>query len=264
MIEKPELSFEMIKRMEDMSYFTSAKIFDDLLIVTQAETCCYVWKTAEGLVIFDGIWPDERAFEAVMQAISGAGWQSEMIAGFVMTHGHIDHVGCGKWFVDRFGTKTYLSEQDDILRRSTSHEEGRSDSWKEFEIDTYLNDGDVLTFGEKQVYVVATPGHTEGCMSFIFPVTENKEKHIAAFFGGATAPWNDPNGKTVQLQSIEKFKMISLQKHADVALTNHTAFDQGAERIAYSQNRMKHMPNIYILGENGVQKFCEVYRNVAE
>jgi Zn-dependent hydrolases, including glyoxylases len=262
--EKPELSFEMIKRMEDMTYFTSAQIFDDLLIVAQLETCCYIWKTAEGLVVFDGIWPDERAFAAVLQAIDCAGWQSEKIVAFIMTHGHIDHVGCGKWFVDRFGTKTYLSAQDDILRLSAFHEEGRSDSWKEFGIDTYLNDGDVLTFGGKPVYVVATPGHTEGCMSFIFPVTENGETHIAALFGGATAPWNNPDGKSVQLQSIEKFKKISLQNHADVALTNHTAFDQGAERIAYSRNRMRHMPNIYILGEDGVQKFYDVYRIVAE
>ena len=38
--------------MEDMTWFTHAQIFDDLLIVAQQETVCYIWKTSAGLVIF--------------------------------------------------------------------------------------------------------------------------------------------------------------------------------------------------------------------
>lgn len=39
---KPELTFDKIERMEDMTWFTHAQIFDDLLIVAQKETVCYV------------------------------------------------------------------------------------------------------------------------------------------------------------------------------------------------------------------------------
>ena len=264
MRELPELSFETIKRMEDMSWFTHAQIFDDLLIVAQKETCCYVWRTARGLVVFDGIWPDERAYDAVMEAIREAGWDGETLTAFVMTHGHIDHVGCGKWLAERHSVTTYLSGQDDALRLAAPHEDGRSDKWKEFGIDRYLCDNDVLDFGDKKISVLATPGHTDGCMSFFFPVTENGVTHTAGLFGGATAPWNDPTGKERQLQSVERFKAAAAACHADVALTNHTAFDSGLARIAYSKSRMKHLPNIYILGERGVQQFCEVFRKVAE
>ena len=264
MKNKPELTFDTVKRMEDMTWFTHARIFDDLLIVAQKETCCYVWKTSCGLIVFDGIWPDERAYQAIMDSIYDAGWKSEKIVGFVMTHGHIDHVGCGRWLVENQGAKTYLSQQDDELRLSSPHEDGRSDAWKDFRINQYLKDRDVLSFGDQKVHVVATPGHTEGCMSFVFPVTEKGEIHIASLFGGSTAPWNDPNGKEAQLRSVEKFKEAAAFYHSDVALTNHTAFDNGIERIAYSRNRMSHMPNIYILGEDGVQRFCDVYRKVAE
>lgn len=52
--------------------------------------------------------------------------------------------------------------------------------------------------------------------------------------------------------------------HCDVALTNHTAFDAGLERIAYSRARLSYLPNVYVLGEDSVQKFCEVYLAVAE
>ena len=36
------------------------------------------------------------------------------------------------------------------------------------------------------------------------------------------------------------------------------------EKIAYSRARMSYLPNIYVLGEDGVQKFCEVFIKVAE
>ena len=49
MRDVPDLSFETIKRMEDMTWFTHAQIFDDLLIVSQRETSCYILKTSEGL-----------------------------------------------------------------------------------------------------------------------------------------------------------------------------------------------------------------------
>lgn len=260
----PELSFETIHRMEDMTWFTHAQIFDDLLIVAQKETCCYVWKTSAGLVVIDGIWPDERVYDAIMNAVDDAGWATEKRIAFVMTHGHIDHVGCGKWLADHHQVKTFLSQQDDELRMAAPHEAGRSDTWKEFPISEYIADGDVLMFGEQQFKVIATPGHTDGCMSFIFPVTEMGKQHIACLFGGATAPWNDPVRKKTQLESVDKFKKAAAEHHADVALTNHTAFDNGLERIAYSRKRMTYLPNIYILGEVGVQDFLEAFRRIAE
>ena len=101
-------------------------------------------------------------------------------------------------------------------------------------------------------------------MSFIFPVIENGEKHMACIFGGATAPWGDETGTQLQRQSVLRFMNATANAHCDVALTNHTAFDIGLERIAYSRARLSYMPNTYILGEDGVQKFCEVFLTVTE
>lgn len=264
MRNKPELTFDTIRRMEDMTWFTHAQIFDDLLIVAQKETACYVWKTSAGLVVIDSIWPDARVYHEILAAVQDAGWGNEQITKFVMTHGHIDHVGCGKWLKTSHPVKAYLSKADDALRLSAPHEEGRSDCWKEFDIDCHIKDGDVIDCGDKAISVIATPGHTAGCMSFIFPVHENGNEHTACLFGGATAPWGDENGKEMQKNSAVKFMKAAAAHHCDVALTNHTAFDAGLERIAYSQARLSYLPNIYVLGKDGVQKFCEVYLAVAE
>ena len=99
---------------------------------------------------------------------------------------------------------------------------------------------------------------------FIFPVYDKGEKHMACIFGGATPPWGDDEGKEIQMQSITKFMDAAKENGCDVALTNHTVFDCGLERITYSRARLSYLPNIYVIGEDGVQKFCDVFRRVCK
>lgn len=54
-LNKPVLTKETIREMEDMSFFTHAKIFDDLLIVAQKQTNCFILKTSDGLIVIDAI-----------------------------------------------------------------------------------------------------------------------------------------------------------------------------------------------------------------
>lgn len=68
-LEMPIVTKETILAMEDMSFFTSALIFDNLLIVAQRETCCFVLKTKKELILIDAIWPDKRAFNAIIGAV---------------------------------------------------------------------------------------------------------------------------------------------------------------------------------------------------
>lgn len=82
-----------------MSFFTHALIFDDLLIVAQKETSCFVLKSSEGLIVIDAIWPSVKAYEAIIGAIKAVGWNPDLLYKLVITHGHVDHTGCGKWFV---------------------------------------------------------------------------------------------------------------------------------------------------------------------
>ena len=54
--------------------FSHALIFDDLLIVSQKETNCFVLKTTDGLMVIDAIWPKEEAFHAIVDAVKDVGW----------------------------------------------------------------------------------------------------------------------------------------------------------------------------------------------
>lgn len=66
------------------------------------------------------------------------------------THVHADHV-TGAWLMKQtFGSQIALS--------ATYGARG---------VDRPLTDGDVVTYGERQLEVRATPGHTEGCLTYV-------------------------------------------------------------------------------------------------
>ena len=261
-LDKPVVTNETIKAMEDMSVFTHSLIFDDLLIVAQKETNCFVLKTCNGLIIIDAIWPAKEAFESIIDAIKAVGWNPDAIKKLVITHGHVDHTGCGKWFVEKYHADTYLSKADDVFWQEHPTKPGRPETWKDYHIDHYLQDGDSITLGDKTIYVYSTPGHTPGCLSYIFPVKENEGNHVAALWGGATPPWTKAEVKQY-LKSLDYFVDAAMQKNVDVALSNHTAIDNGLERIAYSKKRFSYMPNIYIIGSDGFKKYCQVFRTMS-
>lgn len=258
-MNQPLITKETIVSMEDMSSFTHALIFDVLLIVAQKETNCFVLKSSDGLIVVDAIWPDQKAFDAIVNAIKEVGWEPDTIKKLVISHGHVDHTGCGKWIVEKYHATTYLSKVDDVFWRDHPVKPDRPNTWKDYEIDVYLNNGDAITLGDKIIYVFSTPGHTPGGLSFIFPVTEEGTAHMAALWGGTTPPRTKPEVKQY-LASLEYFMSVAEFHNVDVALSNHTAVDNGLERIAYSKKRMSYMPNIYIIGKKGFQKYCQVFR----
>lgn len=262
-LNKPVVTIETIRSMEDMSFFTHSLIFDDLLIVAQRETNCFVLKTSDGLIIIDAIWPSKKAFDAIVEAVKEVGWNPDSIRKLVLTHGHVDHTGCGKWFVVQYHADTYLSIADDIFWREHPAKPDRPETWKDFTIDHYIQDGDAITLGDKTIYVYSTPGHTPGCLSYMFPVKENGENHMAALWGGTAPPWSKVEIYQY-LKSLDYFVDAAIRRNVDVALSNHTAIDNGLERIAYSRKRLSYMPNIYIIGSDGFQKYCQVFRTLSQ
>jgi len=258
LLDKPIITKDTFKAMEDMSYFIHSLIFDDLLIVAQKETNCFVLKSDDGLIVIDAIWPCEEAFNAIISAIKDVGWNPNDVKKLVLTHGHLDHTGCGKCFVEHYGVKTYLSKiDDDFWQRHPL----RHDLLKDFNIDVYVQYGDVIKLGNKSIYVFETPGHTPGGLSYIFNVTENGKEYKAALWGGSTPP---PSICDIvdYMKSLDYFIEQTEKHNVEVVLSNHTAFDNGIERIKYSQKRMSYMSNIYVIGQNDVKKYFQVFRNL--
>lgn len=87
----------------------------------------------------------------ILAALQRRGWKLDYI---FITHHHFDHVEANFTLKQKFGLTIYgpHSEADKIP-----------------EIDVTLNDGDRFRFGQFEVQVLSTPGHTKGGISYYIP-----------------------------------------------------------------------------------------------
>ena len=248
---------ELVGRMHETT-FTHARLFDDLLIVANPTTAAFVLKTTDGLILFEGIYPKEEMFQAIVAAIEDIGWNPSEIKKFFITHGHFDHAGCGKWVVENYHPQVYLSKVDDEYWRDVPFFKDRPDTWKNFEITDYVKDGDEIRLGATVIKVLSTPGHTPGGLSYIFPVHENGVEHMAIMMGGTNPPY-DIAGIVQYMKSLEYMLDEVAKNHCEVALNNHPSFE-GYAKIEYSKNRCAHMPNCYINSEKEILDFYGMFR----
>lgn len=80
----------------------------------------------------------------------------------LLTHGHHDHVGAVEAVKNKFNIPLYMNKKDEEMRKVDSDLFGYVPS-----IDVYLHDGDLIKFGNEDIKVIETPGHTPGGTCFL-------------------------------------------------------------------------------------------------
>ena len=91
----------------------------------------------------------------------------------LLTHNHFDHIGAVEEVKALTGAPIAISKEDEIglyddNYRLSNLVDGRYGyANKDLRADVYLNDGDVLKFGDEELKVISTPGHTPGGVSLM-------------------------------------------------------------------------------------------------
>ncbi|NLZ83829.1 MAG: MBL fold metallo-hydrolase [Clostridiales bacterium] len=81
----------------------------------------------------------------------------------ILTHGHFDHILAVGDFAQRTGTLVYAHEaEEDLLMDPEKNSSARIRRPYSLKPDVLLKDNEELTFGELQIKVIHTPGHTGG------------------------------------------------------------------------------------------------------
>lgn len=91
------------------------------------------------------------------------------------THAHIDHV-LGNEFVKRtFGVKLHLHRKDlPVLQNAASRAEVYGfPNYEGSEVDVFIEEGDIIKFGNTELEILFVPGHAPGHVAFI-----NREENI--------------------------------------------------------------------------------------
>ncbi len=87
----------------------------------------------------------------------------------LLTHGHFDHCDGVRRVAEETGAKIVIAEADrhmatDIHANVAALFGGE---WISYTPDITVADGDTLLLGRKEIRVMATPGHTPGCVCYL-------------------------------------------------------------------------------------------------
>ena len=98
------------------------------------------------------------------------------------------------------------------------------------------SEGTRITLGDTTVDVIATPGHTPGTLSYIFPVRDKGRSMVVAYTGGTA--FNFPRRAenfAIYRDSQRKMAKAAAAASATVVMSNHTEFDRAYDRARIAQ-----------------------------
>ena len=124
------------------------------------ENTYLVWDATNEAVVIDAGNMSESENAMFKELITSLGVKPVMA---VNTHGHFDHTQGVKWLKEEYGVKFACSSKDKFLIDASSGGMVYGLKCNEVpEIDIDLDANDVVAFGETQLRVIKTPGHTPG------------------------------------------------------------------------------------------------------
>ncbi|KAK4499231.1 hypothetical protein PRZ48_009744 [Zasmidium cellare] len=229
------------------------EVFDGVYFVGQSAVSAWAISTTKGVVVIDSLNNAEEAEQILIPGLQTFGFTGEDIAAVIITHEHFDHYGGARWLQDTFSSPVYASEE----------------AWQAMGVadggplrDIVVNDGQIVDFGNFSIRFVATPGHTPGAMSLIFPVTDHGEQHLAGMNGGAGIASNS-SAKENQVESYAKLAAVAKEAGVDTLVANHQTQDRSLMNFDLLNARQCAangcvQANPYVIGTDAFVRYLEV------
>lgn len=224
--------------MQERGLVRPTQVADDLYFVGTNSVSAWLVRTNAGYVVFDTLNNADEAENILIAGMRQLGLNPAELRYAVITHEHGDHYNGLKYLQDTYGV---LGVASDIAWNSMANGAvGRPVR------NVTVADGQLWTVGEKTFQFVATPGHTNGALSTIIPLTDRGVPHKAALYGGFGIP-GSVTGKVTQIQSLRKFATFTQPAGVDVILGNHQVQDQSLYKFDLARHRRAQDPNPFVI-----------------
>jgi metallo-beta-lactamase class B len=127
-------------------------------------------------------------------------------------------------------------------------------------------DGMALTLGDTTIDIVATPGHSPGTLSYVFPVKHEGQTLMVAYSGGTLTGAFGTNGARWDeyIESQQRIARAAAAAGATVMLSNHSEYDNAytkARLIGVKREVGENHP--FIVGAESVQRYFTVMTECA-
>lgn len=148
------------------------------------DNCTYLVTKAADALLIDPAWDPSFIIHHVEE-------KKLNLCGVLFTHGHFDHVKLSQQLLERFHLKAYL-EKNDVALAGLSPEV----------LHTYSGD-QVFQIGPFEIKILATPGHTVGCVCiWIEDALFTGDTLFPGACGRVDLPTSDPRAMLASLRRI--------------------------------------------------------------
>jgi len=147
------------------------------------------------------------------------------------THSHVDHILGNRFVADIYKLKLLMNENDlPGLKRTVDYGKVYGFQVEESPVpEEFLNEGDTVLFGESQLEVLFTPGHSPGSITFL----NREQKFIISgdvLFLQSIGRTDLPGGNHQTLIESIKTKLFKLDDHFAVYAGHGPATSIGHEK----------------------------------
>jgi metallo-beta-lactamase class B len=242
-------------------YAPPYRVFDNLYFVGTKIHSAWALTTSDGIIIIDTLF-DYAIEPEIIDGLSTLGLDPRAVKYVLISHAHGDH-DQGAALLQRRGAKVVMGAADweATLQRPATAPGGVPT--RDIAVGP---EGLKLRLGDTLVDVIATPGHTPGTLSYLFPVKDRGRPLVVAYSGGTAFNFpRRPENFAVYRDTQRKMIEIAGGAGATVLITNHTEFDR-----AYDRARLAQLPRAagekhpYETDTATVQRYFEMARDCAE
>jgi len=243
-------------------YASPYKVFDNLYWLGTRQHSSWALTTNAGIIVIDTNF--SWAIEAeIIEGLTKLNLNSPDVKYVIISHAHGDHDQGAALLQSRYGAKVVMGAADweATLQRPSNAPGGvpKRDV-------TVGPEGMKLTLGDTTVNIIATPGHTPGTLSYVFPVKDQGKAVMVAYSGGTlTGAFGSDGAKWDEyIASQKKIAKAAADAGASVILSNHSEYDG-----AYTKARLVAVKrevgeeNPFIVGVDGVQRYFTVMTECA-
>ena len=243
-------------------YAQPYKVFDTLYFVGTKIHSAWALTTSQGIIVIDTLFGYASEPE-IVEGLTKLGLNPRDIKYVLISHAHGDHDQGAALLQSRSGAKVVMGAADweSTLQRPATAAGGVPKR------DIVVGpEGQKITLGETTVDVIATPGHTPGTLSFLFPVKDGSRTLTVAYSGGTA--FNFPRQAqafAVYRDSQKKMAEVARAAGATILMSNHTEFDRAYDRVRIAQlPRATGEKHPYETDTATVQRYFEMTGNCAE